>query len=75
VNLLWPLLMWGSEEEDPDERQWISASIRCLESVATNAKATADLLEEVQKRQDETKERVDIRKISQEIYASHFAIM
>jgi hypothetical protein len=75
VNLLWPLLMWGSEEEDPDERQWILSAIRGLESVATNARATADLLEEVQKRQDETKERADIRKISQDMYTSHFAIV
>lgn len=75
VNLLWPLLMWGSEEEDPDERQWILTAISGLESVATNAKATARLLEEVQRRQDETKERADIRKISQEIHASHFAIV
>ena len=75
VNLLWPLLMWGSEEEDRDERQWILTAIGGLESVATNAKATAGLLEEVQKRQDVTKERADIRKVSQEIYASHFAIV
>jgi predicted nucleic acid-binding protein len=69
------LLMWGSEEEDRDERQWILTAIGGLESVATNAKATAGLLEEVQKRQDVTKERADIRKVSQEIYASHFAIV
>lgn len=75
VNLLWPLLMWGSEEEDLNERQWILSAIRGLESVATNAEATATLLEEVQKRQDSTKERADIRKISQEIYTSHFAIV
>lgn len=75
VNLLWPLLMWGSEEEDPDERQWILNAISGLESVATNAKATARLLEEVQRRQDDTKERADIRKVSQEIHASHFAIV
>lgn len=75
VNLLWPLLMWGSEEEDPDERKWIATAIRGLESVATNARATAHLLEEVQKRQDETKERVDIRKVSQDINVLHFAIV
>lgn len=75
VNLLWPLLMWGSEEDDLDERQWILSAIESLEAVATNAKATASLLEKVQERQDATNERADIRKISQEIHASHFAIV
>ncbi|CAN9363382.1 unnamed protein product [Alternaria alternata] len=59
VNVLWPLLMWGCEEDDNEERRWIIDAIRGLESIATNAKATADLLEEVQRRQDEGKRRVD----------------
>ncbi|KAF2255269.1 hypothetical protein BU26DRAFT_417538 [Trematosphaeria pertusa] len=76
VNLLWPLLMWGCEEDDLGERRWIIESIRGLESIATNAKATADLLEEVQRRQDEGKRRVDVRSVSQEYFASHhFAIV
>lgn len=76
VNLLWPLLMWGCEEENHDERRWILDSIHSLESIATNAKATADLLEEVQRRQDEGKRRVDVRSVSQEYFASHhFAIV
>jgi len=75
VNLLWPLLMWGSEEENPEDRRWVSSAIRSLESVATNAKATADLLEEVQKRQDEGRQTVDIRGVSQDFFASHFAIV
>ncbi|KAF1953922.1 hypothetical protein CC80DRAFT_476815 [Byssothecium circinans] len=76
VNLLWPLLMWGCEEESVEERRWIIESIRGLESIATNAKATADLLEEVQRRQDEGKRRVDVRSVSQECFGSHhFAIV
>ncbi|KAF2475050.1 uncharacterized protein BDR25DRAFT_280688 [Lindgomyces ingoldianus] len=76
VNLLWPLLMWGCEEENSDERKWILGSIRGLESIATNAKPTADLLEEVQRRQDEGRCRVDVRTVSQEYFASHhFAIV
>ncbi|KAK2752329.1 hypothetical protein FQN55_007369 [Onygenales sp. PD_40] len=75
VNLLWPLLMWGSEEEDQEERKWISKTIRGLENVATNAKFTADLLEELQKRQDETRQRMDIRSVSQDFFPSHFAIV
>lgn len=76
VNLLWPLLMWGCEEESLEERRWIVERIRGLESIATNAKATADLLEEVLRRQDEGKRRVDVRSVSQEYFASHhFAIV
>ncbi len=77
VNVLWPLLMWGCEEDDYEERRWIVEAIRGLESIATNAKATADLLEEVQRRQDEGKRRVDVRLVSQEYFASsnHFAIV
>ncbi|KAH7402075.1 fungal-specific transcription factor domain-containing protein [Phaeosphaeria sp. MPI-PUGE-AT-0046c] len=76
VNLLWPLLMWGAEEDSTEERGWIVDAIRGLESIATNAKPTADLLEEVQRRQDECKRRVDVRSVSQEYFASHhFAIV
>ncbi|KZM23132.1 uncharacterized protein EKO05_0008251 [Ascochyta rabiei] len=76
VNLLWPLMIWAAEEENVDERRWILESIRGLESIASNAKATGDLLEEVIRRQDEEKRRVDIRSVSQEYFASHhFAIV
>lgn len=76
VNLLWPLLMWGAEEDNPDERTWIVDAIRGLETIATNAKPTADLLIEVQRRQDEGKRRVDVRSVSQEYFSSHhFAIV
>ncbi|GAM90416.1 hypothetical protein ANO11243_084590 [Dothideomycetidae sp. 11243] len=76
VNLLWPLMMWGCEEESVTERQWILDSIRSLEDIATNAKVTADLLEEVQRRQDQAKRRIDVRSVSHECFASyHFPIV
>ncbi|KAF3005882.1 hypothetical protein E8E13_009290 [Curvularia kusanoi] len=76
VNLLWPLMIWAAEEENPEERRWILDSIRSLENIASNAKATGDLIEEVIRRQDEGKRRVDIRSVSQEYFASHhFAIV
>lgn len=76
VNLLWPLMIWAAEEENLEERRWILESIRGLENIASNAKATGDLLEEVIRRQDEGKRRVDIRSVSQEYFASHhFAIV
>lgn len=76
VNLLWPLLMWGCEEQSSEERKWILDSISGLENIATNAKVTADLLKEVQRRQDEGMCRVDVRTVSQEYFASnHFAIV
>lgn len=53
VNMLWPFLMWGCEEESVEERAWIAANICRIGSVATNASITADVLEEVQRRQDE----------------------
>jgi hypothetical protein len=68
--------MWGCEEDDTEERRWIIEAIRGLESIATNAKATADLLGEVQRRQDRGKRRVDVRLVSREYFATnHFAIV
>ncbi|KAL6244144.1 hypothetical protein RBB50_009014 [Rhinocladiella similis] len=75
VNLLWPLLMWGCEEDDHEQRRWILATIRGLEHSATNAKATADLLEEVQKRQDQRKQRADVREVSHDLFKGCFAIV
>lgn len=40
--------MWGSEDDDLDERQWILAAIGGLEAVTTNAKSTASFLEMIQ---------------------------
>lgn len=75
VNMLWPLLMWGCEEKKPEERSWVKLQILNIESIATNARITAHVLEEVQARQDATKQRVDVRKVMHDIFDSCFAIV
>lgn len=75
VNMLWPLLMLGSEEHSPTERAWIEEQIMRMEKVATNARITAQVLEEVQTRQDACKTRVDIRSVMHSIFDSCFAIV
>lgn len=75
VNMLWPLLMLGSEEKDLGEREWIKQNIMRMEKVATNARITAQVLDEVQARQDATNARVDIRSIMHAIFDSCFAIV
>lgn len=75
VSQLWPLLMLGSEEDDLAEREWIKEQILRMEKVATNARITAQVLEEVQARQDASKARVDIRSVMHAIFDSCFAIM
>ncbi|CZR69288.1 uncharacterized protein PAC_19188 [Phialocephala subalpina] len=75
VNMLWPLLMWGTEENDPEVREWIIVQINNMEQVATNAKVTAQVLMEVQKRQDVSKVRVDVRTVMHDIFNSCFAIV
>ncbi|TEA21518.1 Transcriptional regulatory protein moc3 [Colletotrichum sidae] len=75
VNMLWPLLMLGSEEQDPQERSWIKTQILRMERVAGNANITAQVLEEVQARQDADKVRVDIRSVMHAIFNACFAIV
>ena len=75
VNMLWPLLMWGSEENNPEAREWIIVQINKMKQVATNAKITAQVLAEVQRRQDVSKQRVDIRTVMHDIFNSCFAIV
>ncbi|KAL5393490.1 hypothetical protein DPSP01_000306 [Paraphaeosphaeria sporulosa] len=75
VNMLWPLLMLGSEEHSQSERAWIKEQIMRMEKVATNARITAQVLEEVQTRQDASKTRVDIRSVMHSIFDSCFAIV
>lgn len=83
VNMLWPLLMLGSEEQDPAERKWINTQILRMEKVAGNAKITAQVLEEVQARQDKARHdspnennwRVDIRSVMHAIFNRCFAIV
>ncbi|KAI9155128.1 Lysine biosynthesis regulatory protein LYS14 [Paramyrothecium foliicola] len=75
VNLLWPLLMLGVEEQDPEERVWIKAQMLRMERVAGNARITAQVLEEVQARQDAAKMRMDIRSVMHAVFNSCFAIV
>lgn len=75
VNMLWPLLMWGAEEKNLEERAWIKSHILRMEKVATNARITSQVLEEVQKRQDSVNARQDIREVMEHIFSSCFAIV
>ncbi|KAI1339154.1 fungal-specific transcription factor domain-containing protein [Xylariaceae sp. FL0016] len=75
VNMLWPLLMWGSEEKSAEERLWIKTQILRMEKVATNARITSQVLEEVQTRQDSRNVRQDIREVMVEIFNSSWAIV
>ncbi|OQE17702.1 hypothetical protein PENFLA_c023G07710 [Penicillium flavigenum] len=75
VNMLWPLFLWGTEEDDYDEFQYILQTIRGLQHVFTNAKMTADVLQETQRRQREGGKRVDIRSVCLELFYTTFAIV
>jgi hypothetical protein len=75
VNMLWPLLMLGVEEQNLTERGWIKTQILRMEKVAGNARITAQVLEEVQARQDASKGRVDIRSVMHAVFNACFAIL
>lgn len=75
VNMLWPLLMLGVESEDAEERAWIISCIKGMEKVASNARMTAEVLNEVIRQQDETKQRMDIRKVMHDTFDRVFAIV
>lgn len=75
VNMLWPLFLWGCEEDDYDECQWILETIRSLQNVVTNANMTADVLQEIQRRQREAGTRVDSRSVCLELFNATFAIV
>ena len=75
VNVLWPLFLWGCEEEDVEECCWIVETIRTFESIVTNANIAADLLCEVQQRQRDCGGRVDIRSVAVEMFKASFAMV
>ncbi|KAJ4263020.1 hypothetical protein NW762_006633 [Fusarium torreyae] len=75
INMLWPLLMLGVEEQDANEKAWIKTQILRMEKVAGNARITAQVLEEVQARQDAAKTRMDIRAVMHAVFNSCFAIV
>lgn len=67
--------MLGVETDDVEERTWVLTCIKGMEHVASNAGITHDVLQEVIRRQDETKMRVDIRKVMHDIFDRAFAIV
>lgn len=75
VNMLWPLLMWGSEEENHEERAWIISTIRGISKTISNAGLTADVLQSVWKSQDDRGQRSDIRTVMHATFDSCFAIV
>ncbi|KAH7141376.1 fungal-specific transcription factor domain-containing protein [Dactylonectria estremocensis] len=75
VNMLWPLLMLGVETQDAGQKVWLKTQILKMEKVATNAVITAQVLEEVQARQDAAKARMDIRAVMHAVFNSCFAIV
>jgi hypothetical protein len=75
INMLWPLLMLGAEERDLDQRAWIRAQILRMEKVASNARITARVLDEVQARQDAARMRMDIRAVMYAVFNSCFPIL
>lgn len=75
VNMLWPLFLWGSEEDDRDECQWILKTIRGLHDIVTNANMAANALQEIQTRQQEAGSRVDIRSVCLELFNTTFAMV
>lgn len=75
INTLWPLFLWGSEEDDEEECRWILETIRSLRHVASNANKVADALQEIQRRQREAGARVDIRSVCLELFNATLAII
>ncbi|CAK7203606.1 hypothetical protein SEUCBS139899_006343 [Sporothrix eucalyptigena] len=75
VNMLWPLFLWGSEEDDPEACRWILKTIRSLHHMVTNAIMAANVLQEIQTRQQEAGLRVDIRSVCLELFNTTFAIV
>lgn len=75
VNMLWPLFMWGSEEDDEEQCQWILNTMRKFSCATTNAGLVARLLEVVQTRQREAHSRVDIHSICLELFHRNLVIV
>lgn len=75
INMLWPLLMLGVESDDVHQRAWVVAAMKSMESIVSNAGITADVLEEVIRRQDEAGQRMDIRQVMLDTFTRAFAIV
>ncbi|GAM36072.1 C6 finger domain protein [Talaromyces pinophilus] len=75
INMLWPLLMLGVESDDVHQRAWVVAAMKSMEGIVSNAGITADVLEEVIRRQDEAGQRMDIRQVMHDTFTRAFAIV
>lgn len=75
ANMLWPLLMLAVEEQNGQERAWIREQILGMEKVVGNARITAQVIEEVQTRQEAAKGRMDIRTVMHAVFNAEFAIV
>ena len=75
INMLWPLLMLGVESDDLNQRAWVVSAMKSMESIVSNAGITADVLEEVIRRQDAAGQRMDIRQVMHDTFTRAFAIV
>lgn len=75
TNFIWPLLMACCEEDDFQDRSWMIAAIRSMQGAACNARPIADVLEEVHRRQDASKQRADVRQTSLDLFNMSFAVV
>ena len=69
------LLMLGVESDDLNQRAWVVSAMKSMESIVSNAGITADVLEEVIRRQDAAGQRMDIRQVMHDTFTRAFAIV
>lgn len=75
VSMLWPLMMLAAEEGDHVDREWILSQIVHIGRITTNARMSAQVVREVQRRQDLAGSRVDIRSVMHDICQQGFAVV
>jgi len=75
VSMLWPLMMLAAEEGDHVDREWILSQIVRIGRITTNARMSAQVIREVQRRQDLTGLRVDIRSVMHDMCHQGFAVV
>ena len=75
VSMLWPLMMLAAEEGEHVDREWTLSQIVRIGRITTNARMSAQVIREVQRRQDLTGLRVDIRSVMHDICHQGFAVV
>ena len=75
ASMLWPLMMAGCEVEAVDVREWVIRKIESMSSKIGNASRTANLVQEITKRQVAAGKRFDGRAVMHEAFGTIFAIM